>query len=180
MCLQSTIYGISVAVVSRSCHAPTFSLKWSMKMAVYGLQATPGYVAFTGYTNTLGTGPANTSATSGQVLSIGITQTDARLMKTFRRGAGTAAAIQLLYTLLGAATGGTATKTKKQVQGVVGGAGGMTPIETITLVNRATTAADLTAFQALLTRTPFPASYVADLSGNGGGGKVAVPGGGSF
>jgi hypothetical protein len=149
-------------------------------MAVYGLQSVPGSVIFTGYTNTLGTGPANTSATTGAVSSIGITQTDARLARTFRRGAGTAAAISLMYALLGATTGGTATKVKKQVQGVAGAPSGLVTIEQITLVNRATTAADLTAFQALMNRAPFPTTYVADVSGNGGGGKTSIPGGGMY
>lgn len=149
-------------------------------MATYGLQTTPGWLAFTGYTNTLGVGPANQNATAGQVMSNGITQNDSRISMTFRNGGMTAAAMQLFYTLLGAATGVTATKTKKQVQGQTGSPGGPQIIETITLVNRATTAADLAAFQALLLRSPAPASYIADLSGNGGGGKSSIAGGGMF
>jgi len=142
-----------------------------MNMATYGL-GTPGFVNFTGLTNTLGSGAANTQPTSGQVQFNGVQQGDDRLAKMFRNGAMTSAVTQLMYTLLGAAAGSTATKTKKQVQWQQGSPGGLIPIETITLVNRATTAADLTAFQALMTRNVFPAVYAPDISGNGGGGHV--------
>ena len=146
-------------------------------MATYGLEAVAGQVPFSGYTNTLGSGQANQSATSGYVMFNGTQQGDDRLAKMFRNGAMTSAVTQLLYTLLGAATGGTATKTKTQVQWQQGSPGGLIPIETVTLVNRATTANDLAAFQALLRRNPAPASYPADLSGNGGGGKQTYAGG---
>jgi hypothetical protein len=53
-------------------------------------------------------------------------------------------------------------------------------IETVNLVNRATTANDLAAFQALLTRNTFPATYPPDVSGNGGGGKQQAAGGGAY
>jgi hypothetical protein len=43
-------------------------------------------------------------------------------------------------------------------------------------VNRNTTAADVTQITALLDRTTYPASYPVDLSGNGGGGKLAYKG----
>jgi hypothetical protein len=143
-------------------------------MATYGLGAVPGRVPFTGYTNTMGAGAANAEATSGYVAFNGVQQGDDRIAKMLRNGGATAGVTQLLYMLLGAAAGGTAAKTKKQVQGVVGGFGGAAPIETINLINRATTPADLVAFQALLNRSVFPASYPADVSGNGGGGKQQV------
>lgn len=142
-------------------------------MATYSLNATPAQVPFTGYTNTLGPSVANSATTVGYVYSNGIFQHDDRIAKVVRNGGGSATAKAIWYALLGAATGGTATATKKQVQGVTGSPGGLIPIETITLVNRTTTAADLTAFQALMNRVPQPASYPADLSGNGGGGHVA-------
>lgn len=142
-------------------------------MANYGLQSTPSRIPFTGYSPTLGNGDAVTPGTSGYVYSNGITQGDAQLARLFRNGAANSAAVRVMYTLLGAAVGGTATKTVARVQAVVGGAGGAMPIETINLVNRVTTAADLTAVQALFNRTTFPATYVADASGNGGGGKGA-------
>jgi len=141
-------------------------------MATYGLGSTPGQVSFTGLSNTLGSGQANQQSTAGFVQFNGVQQGDDRIAKMLRNGAMTGAVTQLLYTLLGATTGSTATKTKKQVQWQQGAPGGLIPIETINLVNRATTTADLTAFQALLTRQTFPATYAPDLSGNGGGGHV--------
>jgi hypothetical protein len=33
---------------------------------------------------------------------------------------------------------------------------------------------------ALFIRNVFPASYIADLSGNGGGGKASIAGGGAY
>lgn len=142
-------------------------------MATYGLGATVGQVPFTGYTNTLGPTVANSGSATGYVQNNGVFQGDDMIAKQIRNQGGAAAAKAIWYALLGAATGGTANATKKQVQHVTGAPGGLIPIETITLVNRTTTAADLTAFQALMNRTPTPASYPADLSGNGGGGHVA-------
>lgn len=139
-------------------------------MATYGLNGT-GRVPFSGYTNTLGNGAANADATSGSVQFNGITQGDFYVNQPLGLGGQVAGVLQLLYTLLGAAPGATATKTKRQVQHVQGAPGGAIPIEVITLVNRATTAADLTAFQQMFTRANGPITYPADLSGNGGGGK---------
>jgi hypothetical protein len=53
-------------------------------------------------------------------------------------------------------------------------------IETINIVNRATTAADLTAFQALISRVVQPSTYPPDISGNGGGGKQTAASGGAY
>lgn len=146
-------------------------------MATYGVVTTPGQIPWTGYSNTLGNGPANQAATAGYVAFNGIQQGDDRLAKMFRNGAMTGATTQLLYMLLGAATGATATKTQVRVQGTTGAVGGLQTIETVTLVNRATNANDLAAFQALLRRIVAPPSYPADLSGNGGGGKLTYAGG---
>jgi|SRR5580765_2157077 len=140
-------------------------------MATYGL-GTVGAVPFTGYTNTLGVGPANQAATAGQVYYNGVQQGDDRIVKMLRNGGMTSGVTALMYALLGAVAGGTATKTKTQVQAKNGSDVGTPTIETINLVNRVTTAADRTAFQALFNRVVYPASYPADLSGNGGGGKV--------
>lgn len=147
-----------------------------MKMATYGLEATPGQVPFTGYSNTLGNNAANQGVTTGYVQFNGVQQGDDRLAKMFRNGQMTGAVTQLLYTLLGASAGSNATKTYSRVQGQTGAPGGLQTIETVTLVNRNTTAADLTAFQALLRRSTGPATYPVDLSGNGGGGKQSVAG----
>lgn len=147
-------------------------------MATYGIeQPTPGQVQFTGVTNTLGSGPANVQSTSGYVMFNGTQQGDDRLAKMFRNGAMTSAVTQLLYTLLGVAPGAVATKNQYRVQGQIGAPGGLQVIETVPLVNRATTANDLAAFQALLTRLTGPTTYPPDLSGNGGGGKQTYAGG---
>lgn len=145
-------------------------------MATYGI-GTAGHVPFTGYTNTLGVGAANAGATSGYVAMNGVQQGDDRIAKMLRNGGMTAAITQILYTILGAAVGGTAVKQKSQVEWQQGSPGGLIPIEVINLVNRATVPNDLVAFQALLTRTVAPAIYAADISGNGGGGKQQVAGG---
>jgi hypothetical protein len=150
-----------------------------MLMATYGL-GIPGAVQFTGYTNTLGTGPANADATTGRVYFNGVQQGDDRIAKMFRNGGMTKATTQIWLALTGAAVGGTATRSRSQVQWQQGSPGGLIPVEVVTLVNRATTANDLAAFQALLGRLVFPASYPADLSGNGGGGKQAISGAGAY
>jgi hypothetical protein len=148
-----------------------------MKMATYGIDATPGQVPFTGYTNTLGTGQANQSGNAGYVMFNGTQQGDDRLAKMFRNGAMTSAVTQILYTLLGASVGSIAAKQKTQVQWQQGSPGGLIPIETFYLIDRATTANDLNAFQQLLKRITGPTTYPPDLSGNGGGGKQQYAGG---
>jgi len=141
-------------------------------MSVYGI-GNVGSVPFTGWTNTLAGGSANTGAASGSVQNNGITQNDSDVARAFRNGAMTSAMTQILQTLIGAAAGSNATKTKVQVKGQNGTDVGSPVIETVTLINRNTTAADVTAFKALFARTVFPTTYVLDLSGNGGGGHVA-------
>jgi hypothetical protein len=143
-------------------------------MANYGLQTTPSQIPFTGYSNTLGGSSAAQGATSGYVYANGLLSADSDVAREFRNGGQVGAVNRILYALLGAAVGGNATKTKAQVQHVVGAPGGLIPIETITLVNRNTTAADLTAVQAIFNRTVFPATYVVDVGGNGGGGKAGI------
>ncbi len=156
-------------------------------MATYGIKPVPGQVAWTGYSNTLGSGQANQDATAGYVMFNGVQQGDDRLAKMFRNGGMTIALTQVLAALLGVAPGALASRSKKQVQGLtqgsqsgLGAPNGLVTIETITQVNRNTTAADVTAFQALLSRFPFPTTYPPDLSGNGGGGKQASAGGGAY
>ena len=139
-------------------------------MATYGV-GIPGRVNWTGYSNTLGNGDANTAATAGFVQFNGNCQGDFYINQPLGLGGQVKAINQLLYMLLGTAVGATATATKKQVQHVTGAPGGAVPIETITLVNRATTANDLLSMQAMFTRQNGPLTYPADLSGNGGGGK---------
>lgn len=141
-------------------------------MATYGVYGTPGQVAFTGYTNTLGAARANSPELSGYVQNNGMFQHDDEIAKVVRNGGGSAAMKALIYALLGQATGNSASATKKQVQGTTGGPSGLCTIETVTLINRNTTAGDLTATQALFNRNPAPASYAVDVSGNAGGGKL--------
>jgi hypothetical protein len=144
----------------------------STQMATYGL-GSAGHVPFTGYTNTHGVGAANADATSGYVWFNGIQQGDDRIVKMLRNGGGTIAATRILYALLGAAPGALAAQTKKQIKWESGSPGGLIPIETINIVNRNTNAADLVAYQALISRVVQPSVYPPDLSGNGGGGKQA-------
>ena len=87
---------------------------------------------------------------------------------------------EILRTLLGAATGNAASDTYKRAEAPVGltasqQLGGSRTIETVTVVSRNTTAADLTYMQAMTDRFFIaPITYVADLAGNGGGGKAGV------
>jgi len=140
-------------------------------MANYSLSGST-QIPFTGYSNTLGSGDANQPATVGYVYKNGINQSDDAMAKLLQAG-GSAKVLRALWrALTGATAGGTATATKAQVQHVQGAPGGVVPIETINLVNRVTTAADRTAILGLLDRVVYPSTYPADLSGNGGGGKV--------
>lgn len=148
-------------------------------MATYGF-GTIGAVPFTGYTNTLGTGAANQDSAAGQVYYNGLSQGDNRIAVMLRNGGMSLVLRKIMTTLNGVVPGTTATQTKKQVQHVTGSPGGVVPIETINLINRATTAADVTAFTALFNRVQYPASYPADVSGNGGGGKLTQASGGAY
>lgn len=91
---------------------------------------------------------------------------------------------ELILTLLGVAAGSTALSTYKRVGTPVstsgttpvptttGEMGGQVSIETVTVINRATTAADLTYLISVFDGTMSPGSgsaitYVNDLSGNG-------------
>lgn len=138
-------------------------------MAAYGPNA--GFVPFTGFSPTLG-GDAVVPVTSGNVQFNGITQVDDALSKLlFDRG--NRAVRRLLLTLLGAATGGTATETYKRVTatqafGDPNALGGLVPIETVTQINRATTALDLSNSIAAISRSPVT-TFPADVSGNGSG-----------
>ncbi|HEY4383401.1 MAG TPA: hypothetical protein VGN34_02850 [Ktedonobacteraceae bacterium] len=145
-------------------------------MATYGFPV-PGQINFTGYSNTLGSGPANQASTAGYVYYNGLSQGDGRIAMMLRNGGMGRNFKAIWAALTGAAPGAAASSQKLQVQWQQGSPGGWIPIETILLTNRTTTAGDVTAFQALIARMPFPSSYPADLSGNGGGGKQQVAGG---
>src|SRR5215472_14162594 len=120
-----TLLKIGVVAWLVVCQNGCILLLWRMNMATYGVETVPGQVPWTGYSNTLGSGPANQPATAGYVQFNGIQQGDDRIAKMLRNGAMTGALTQLLYVLLGAAAGATATKTKPQVQGQTGAPGGL-------------------------------------------------------
>lgn len=70
---------------------------------------------------------------------------------------------ELLRTLTGAAAGSTATKTVKRVAHSLVELGGKRTVEDLTLVNRATTAADVTDLKAnILAYTSQPTTYARD------------------
>lgn len=86
-------------------------------------------------------------------------------------------AAEILETLIGAAVGGTASRSITQVRhneapGAIAAAQGLT--ESRSLINRATVAADETAMEYMVSTGPKtrPATYAPDTSGNGGGGKL--------
>lgn len=88
------------------------------------------------------------------------------------RSMGHNAAVELLDTVLGASAGGTAAKTHTQILAKEAGVdegygyGGKRTIETVTDINRATTAGDVTALKNMLTNRYTLASAQQDLGGN--------------
>lgn len=139
-------------------------------MALYGPNA--GLVPFTGFTPTLGP-DAITPALSGNAQFDGMTQNDDALSKImFKRANGVTK--RLLAALIGAASGSNATETYSRVTAAVPflsqfTGGGVVPVEVVTQINRNTSAADVTNLKAAISRTP-SVTFVADASGNGGGG----------
>lgn len=78
---------------------------------------------------------------------------------------------ELFDTLIGAASGGTASISHAQIAapGVSKQEGGARAIETISDINRATTAADITFLKEMVFAVKSkPTPYPKDLSGNGG------------
>lgn len=144
-------------------------------MSIYG--PNNGTVPFTGFSPTLGIPDAVTPAVSGVVWNNGMMQQDNYISRPLRSGWNRSTRA-LMLALLGAATGGSAVANKtwvvgqQQAGGTTPQGGGMVQIATFALVNRVTTAADLTNMQSLINHGPVPASYPADLSTNGGGGKL--------
>jgi len=96
----------------------------------------------------------------------------------------------LLNGLIGAASGSNVTATFKRVQAPsgpsgatpavtgIGDLGGLVPIETVTVINRNTTATDVSYLKNLVDGTMSPnggspsITFPVDLGGNGGGGKL--------
>ena len=75
---------------------------------------------------------------------------------------------ELFDTLIGVAAGSTATSTYKRVANSADNAG-LATIETKTDISRATTAADEVMLREMVVNTGTSPTFVADLSGNGGG-----------
>lgn len=78
---------------------------------------------------------------------------------------------ELFDTLIGASAGATAASTYSRVKhdvtaGQTAEQGGAVAIETVTDINRVTTAADVTALKAIITKATTP-TFPGDLSGNG-------------
>ena len=145
-------------------------------MALYGPFTPAGYVPFTGYSPTLGPTDAVIPVTSGQVFFQGMTQDDKQISSYLRRPANRVLR-RLILTLLGAASGSNAQETRtrvfaRQAQTDPSLLGGAVTIETVNLINRVTTATDITNITALLNRVPAPSSYAVDVAGNGGGGRL--------
>lgn len=144
-------------------------------MATYGPGSPAGTIQFTGFSPTLGTPDASTPATTGYAQFNGMNQEDNRISRALYQG-NNRVLRRLMITLLGAAAGATATENRSRVQALPSNFspldyGGLVPIETVALINRATTAADITNTVATISRSYTP-TYAADASGNGGGGHL--------
>lgn len=78
---------------------------------------------------------------------------------------------ELFDSLIGAASGGTASATHKRIAEAptgLGASGGLRTIETVTDINRATTAADITKLKEMTVGVKTaPTTYPTNLAGNG-------------
>lgn len=117
------------------------------------------------------------NANGGQRISI-----ELRVRKLMRKPQMRALA-RVMHVLTGAVAGSLAQETKPQVASQdtsptkvtsVTDLGGVRAVNTVNLINRNSVASDTTYIQGLLTQRNGQAiaSYPADASGNGGGGKV--------
>jgi hypothetical protein len=143
-------------------------------MATFG----PGSLPFTGFSPTLGVGDANTPSTSGAVQLNGLIQQDADINRALVT-MGNRSVQALFLALLGAVAGGTATATRPMIVGSPLSAdsngaqgGGVVPIQTVSVINRVTTAADVNNLKTLVNFTRAPSTYAPDGSGTGGGSKL--------
>lgn len=99
-----------------------------------------------------------------------------RLAKILRRN-GARELNELMLTLNGAAAGEAALKQYSRVQfaddvGNPVAHGGARTIETVTVINRVSAAADETAIDGILNETFAPSTYIEDAAGNGGGSQL--------
>lgn len=103
----------------------------------------------------------------------GVNKTGAGKLLNMRAGRRQANKIlkELFDSLIGAASGGTAAVSHYRVEAEADvdsfTNGGARTIETVELINRATTAADITALKEIFTRRPDFATYIEDASNNG-------------
>lgn len=85
---------------------------------------------------------------------------------------------ELLDSTIGAAAGGAAAASVSRVEAIqqLGdiGYGGAVSIESRTLINRVTTAADIADLKTIFSEQKDANAYPTDASGNGGGGKVGI------
>jgi hypothetical protein len=132
-------------------------------------------IAWTGYSPTLGAGAANVGANSGQ-LQFGNPAIDYRLENTLRRSQ-MRPFMKVLRALTGAVAGSNATVNRERVKGTPAkddpaALGGIVQMELQSVINRNTTAADVTFIQSVLDEITAPSPYAVDVGGNGGGGKL--------
>lgn len=91
-------------------------------------------------------------------------------IKTLMNRSNWRATQALFQALIGAASGGNATRTHNQIAApsVSKVEGGLRTVETITDVNRNTTAADIAVLKEMTQNVSRPTPMPKDLSGNGG------------
>ena len=131
-------------------------------------------ISWTGFSPTMGVNGANVNSLSG-TLTDGRSHIEKKIAQWARRPQFRKLR-ELMDDLNGAAAGAnTALVTRGQVQARVQlgnvSQGGQVPIESFTVINRVTAAADVTQINDMLDEVVYPSSYPADASGNGGGGK---------
>lgn len=136
-----------------------------------------GNVAFTGFTPTLGSSSVTPDASGGNVFANGLTQQDAAIARILFTG-NNRVIRRLLNVTIGAAAGDSTVESRTfitafQMSGVADAqqGGGTRPIAAVDLINRVSTATDVTNLKAMINRSPVP-TYVADASGIGGGGHA--------
>lgn len=137
-------------------------------------------IPWTGYSPTMGTGAANVAAVAG-ALQNGESYIADKVSRMLRRPQYRGQR-KLWQILTGAAPGSNATDNYGRVKAFqaipdYAKLGGLVQTESAprvgsTTAGRNTTAADETRIEAMIARVVKPSTYVADLSGNGGGGKA--------
>ena len=120
-------------------------------------------VPFTGFSATLGQN-ATTPSQSGSISKLGLTQQDYHIASALRR-VGAKKLKRLLNATIGATVGAIATEVRSQVQAVnstftLGEFGGIRPIVSNTIINRATTQSDVDNLIYVLKRARPPSSGI--------------------